>query len=142
MKKTITLPDGSVEVVEGTAEELAEYEQKRKTEGVTKPTKKRRILNEETVRAIAKEEAAKVAPVIIQSHGICTCPVCCPYKPIWIIPDVLQPPLPLPYVGDPIPMLPNLPWYTITCTGTSSEIKTNEMRPEYNPTVGYLSIQN
>lgn len=141
MKKTITLPDGSVEVVEGTAEELAEYEQKRKTEGVSKPaTKKRRILNEETVRAIAREEAAKVAPVIVQSHGICTCPLCCPYKPYWIIPDVLQPPLPLPYVGDPLPLNP--PWITITCTGTSSEIKTNEMRPEYNPTVGFLTIQN
>jgi hypothetical protein len=144
MKKTITLPDGSIEVVEGTAEELAEYEQKRKTEGTVKPTKKRRILNEERVRQIAKEEAGKVAPIVIQGHGICTCPLCCPYKPYWIIPDVLQPPLPLPYVGDPLPLNP--PWYTITITNTSDKVemvKTNEMRPEYgNHTTGFLQIQN
>lgn len=40
MKKTIKRPDGSEEVVEGTAEEIAEYEQKLR-EG-TKPSKKKK----------------------------------------------------------------------------------------------------
>ena len=137
MKKTVTNPDGSTEVVEGTAEEIAEYERKRKTEGAAPaPTKKRRVLNEETVRAIAKEEAEKARPVIIQHHGICTCPVCCPWKPIWIIPDVLQPPLPLPYVGDPLPLNP--PWITITTTSDKVEIP-NGTVPN---TSGYLTIQS
>lgn len=39
MKKTITKPDGSIEVVEGTAEEIAEYERKLKGQPVLEAPK-------------------------------------------------------------------------------------------------------
>ena len=84
MKKTITLPNGQTEVVEGTAEEIAAYEKAKRESANESPKSKKKLLTEEEVRAIAKEEAAKVAPVI--HHGVCTCPICCPFKPYWAKP--------------------------------------------------------
>lgn len=57
MKKTITLPDGQTEVIEGTAEEVAQYERaKREEANESKRSKKKVLLTEEKVREIVKEE--------------------------------------------------------------------------------------
>lgn len=44
MKKTITKPDGSVEIVEGTAEEIAEYERKLSSTNVKEQDEKKKDL--------------------------------------------------------------------------------------------------
>jgi hypothetical protein len=99
MKKTIQNKDGSTEVVEGTAEEIAAYEKaKAKERANESPKPKRKILNEETVRQIAKEEAAKVAPIVIHGHGVCTCPICCPFKPYFTL-ETCQHEYPSPWLG-------------------------------------------
>lgn len=114
MKKQITRPDGTVEVVEGTAEELAEYERnlqeapKKKSGG-----SKKRLLNEETLRAMIAEEVKKIPTTHFHFGGChhCNPPVILP-SPIWIEPQ--------PYIEPYYPQ-PGLPWYTITCNGTSSD---------------------
>jgi hypothetical protein len=55
VKKTIKRPDGTEEVVEGTAEEIAEYERKLR-EG-TKPSKKKPVLHGAEVDGIPLTEA-------------------------------------------------------------------------------------
>jgi hypothetical protein len=109
MKKTVTLPDGSTEVVEGTAEEIAAYEKAKKhdTANESPKSKKKILLTEEKVREIAKEEAAKQPHThfCFGSHHCSGCK-CFEYpkypwytQPIWIgTPDPL-----IPYLGDPLP---------------------------------------
>lgn len=137
MKKQITHPDGKVEVVEGTAEELAEYERKLQEQGSPKKGgKKRVLLNEDELRAMIAEELKKVP----QNHyhfTSCGCqchqPAILP-SPIWIGPVNPEP----------------LPWYTITSTSkieipnadvpaTSGFIQTNEMQAGLN---GNFLVQN
>lgn len=110
MKKTITLPDGSQEVVEGTAEEIAAYERAKKQEPQTESpkSKKKILLTEEQIeqfRQLMKEEIQK-QPVRYEFHSLCVgCAVCQPWRythPIWIAP--VQPQYPYqPYIGDPLP---------------------------------------
>ena len=120
MKKTITLPDGSVEVVEGTAEEIASYEKARKHDTANEspaPKSKRKIhLTEEQkeqFRQLMRDEIQK-QPVRYEFHSMCVgCVVCQPWRythPIWIAP--VQPwidPI-LPYVGDPLPGQHTISW--------------------------------
>ena len=66
MKKTITKPDGTTEVVEGTAEEIAEYERKVRQEPIREaPPKKKDILKGKSLQELL-EEMQKAAPVIPQ----------------------------------------------------------------------------
>jgi hypothetical protein len=113
MKKTITSPDGSIEVVEGTAEEIAAYEKAKKHDTANEspaPKSKRKILlteeQKEQFRQLMREEVSK-QPVRYEFHSHCIgCSKCQPInpypwytQPIWIgTPDPL-----IPYVGDPLP---------------------------------------
>lgn len=120
MKKTIIHPDKSEEVIEGTAEEIAAYEKAKREQANESPKpSKRKLLTEETMRAIAREEAAKVPQVVryeFHSHcvGCAKCQPQYPYpwytQPIWIgTPDPL-----VPYIGDPPPGT-----YTVTSDKTT-----------------------
>ncbi|MFA5750570.1 MAG: hypothetical protein WC895_05170 [Candidatus Shapirobacteria bacterium] len=61
MKKTITKPDGTKEILEGTPEEIAELERQIKKEKVNENQgDNRRILNEEEIRKMINDEVAKI----------------------------------------------------------------------------------
>lgn len=98
MKKVIEYADGTKEIIEGTAEEIAEYE---KNNSSNKSAKKeevksgKRILLEDAIRKVIKEEFDLRQP----------------YTFIQIKPIEVQ----------PIPYIPTNPW--ITYTDTSIDIK-------------------
>lgn len=122
MKKSITRPDGSVEVVEGTAEEIAEYERKvaEKDTSVVKENKgKRKILLEE-IRTMIAEEIKKV-PTTHFHFSSCGCKQREPLLPIY--PE---------FPGDP-PI-----WITTTSTGEKTEIKVGGYEPY--ATSGYIQV--
>jgi hypothetical protein len=142
MKKTITHPDKSEEVIEGTADEIAQYEKAKREQAneSPKPSKKKILLTEEVVRAIAREEAAKqVQPVRYEFHSHCIgctkCQPISPYpwytQPIWIgTPDPL-----VPYIGDPIPGSSGI--ITVTSDGTGkTETRVTEIPKTTIPFIG------
>ena len=66
MKKTTTSPDGTVEVVEGSAEEFADLENKTDKVNEKKKSKKRILLNEEDVKKIVND--ALTNHIVTQPH--------------------------------------------------------------------------
>lgn len=70
-------PDGSEEL-EGTEEEISAYRnKKKKTEGKEAPKSgKKRLLTEDEVRTMAREEIAKAPKSITVIGGNCKCPHC------------------------------------------------------------------
>ena len=106
MKKVITHSDGSKEEIEGSAEELAEYENKKKNETPKKSGKK--ILLEDLKREL--EEVKQ------QVAGLQARPYWWYQQPVWIQPIQV------------LPQQPYNPWHlghgTIYCgTTTSAELK-------------------
>jgi hypothetical protein len=68
MKKTITKPDGSIEVVEGTAEEIAAYERQVKQQGQDeskKPPAQPGILTDEIARFMERIENQRIQPSFV-----------------------------------------------------------------------------
>ena len=149
MRKTIKDKEGNETVYEGTPEELADLERRLREESPTKVVGRKRLLKEEESRQMLEKILAEVEkvnknmmpPWFSNPHGLCTCPICCPNKPIWIIPDVLQPPVspwpgyPLPYIGDPIE--PGR--WTIT---TTSDTIPGSATYGYNPSSSELKIES
>jgi hypothetical protein len=67
MKKTITRPDGTTEVVEGTAEEIAEYEKKIKVGDIREtPKKGPGLLTEES---LARLLSSNCSPNCVKCSG-------------------------------------------------------------------------
>lgn len=110
MKKTITHPDGTTETIEGSSEEIAEYEKKLQRGQKSESRKgNRRILNEERLAT--------------DDYGTCPCKGCRDVREWWrTVPQVIPWIQPLPYVQPIYPVYPSFPSDRIVWTdgtGTS-----------------------
>jgi len=79
MKKTITKKDGTVEVFEGTPEELAEWERRlNETPVASRSEKEKRVLNEQEIRKLL-EQAPKSGDSNVQWTFTHACDASCFY---------------------------------------------------------------
>jgi hypothetical protein len=116
MKKIVTHADGRKEEIEGSPEEIAAYE--RQVSESKKPETNRRILTEEEVRAIAREEACKAIPQQVMPYGL-----------DWTVPYQLY---------NPNPLRPWIDCYDlrVTCTETSVEKAQRRIDDDWNKLLG------
>ena len=88
MKKVVTRPDGTKEEIEGTAEEIAEYERKIRNESAGLPAPdERRVLNEDLRQELKRmvDEAVAAAPKHCWHFCGCQCgSTYRPIGPVWI----------------------------------------------------------
>lgn len=64
MKKTVTLPDGTKQEIEGSPEEIAQYERQLREQGSGTTTGKKKILNEEVRVATDDMNTCRCGPCV------------------------------------------------------------------------------
>ena len=118
MKKTITKPDGTTETIEGSPEELAEFEKKLKSGELKEQRSKKRVLTDQRIVELLEQISQKIDLIQLfrDPNTFRVQPI--PFEPYvpWIDPiNPVYPPLP--------PLTPG-PWYEpYRFTWTSSETK-------------------
>lgn len=122
MKKTIRQPDGSEVVFEGTAEELAELENRVQKGGKTESIqKKKRLLTEQQLQQVREVVGAMLLDQLLRMPQVVGQPYYVPVpQTVPNVPNIIpwiQPIGPL----DPLPA----PWIVTTTTGQDIKLDTN-----------------